>query len=216
MIASFTLVASCNSDSSTSPTVAGSIVIQNGDAQTTVVGTGVKNPLVVHVQAQNGNSLAGAVVKWSTTSTLGTLADSVSTTDASGNASMTFAAGVTAGTLNINAQVGTLTAVKFTQTLAPDSATAFIKFAGDGAASIAAGSLALATKVSDKFGNAVSGQTVTWTLGPEGGAISDTLSTTDASGIARTTFTLGATPGQYTVRAKAGTFSILTFTVTGI
>lgn len=221
VVASFSLVslaflAACNSDSTTSPSVPGSITLQSGDAQSTVVGTGVINPLVVHVTAQNGSPLAGAVVKWNVGSTLATLSDSVSTTDASGNAQMTFAAGVKSGTLDITATVGSLTAVKFTQTLLPDVPTALTKFGGDGAAAIASGALPLAAKVSDKYGNAVAGQTVTWAIGSAGGALSATSSTTDADGIARTTLTLGATPGQYTVTATSGAFPVITFTVTAI
>jgi hypothetical protein len=215
-LVSIALFGACKSDSTTSPSIPGSITLQSGDAQSTVVGTGVINPLVVHVTAQNGSALAGAVVHWAVGSTLATLADSVSTTDASGDAKMTFAAGVKSGTLNITATVGSLTEVKFTQKLLPDVPTALTKFGGDGAASIVSGALPLAAKVSDKYGNAVAGQTVTWTIGSAGGALSATSSTTDADGIARTTLTLGATPGQYTVTATYGTFPIITFTVTAI
>ena len=210
------MLAACGKDPPSSPNTAGTITIESGDAQNTVVGTGVTNPLVVHVAAQNGSALAGTVVKWNATTTLGTLADSVSTTDASGNAKMTFAAGVKAGTLNITAGTGTLASVSFTQKLVADVPAALTKFGGDGAAAIASASLPIAAKVGDKYGNAVVGETVTWTIGAQGGTLSAGTSTTDADGIARTTLTLGAARGNYTVTAKAGNFPIVTFTVTAI
>ncbi len=57
-------------------------------------------------------------------------------------------------------------------------------------------------QVKDQYGAAMAGISVTFSASGDG-SLSETSATTDANGQARTTLTLGSTPGTYTVTAKA-------------
>jgi len=72
----------------------------------------------------------------------------------------------------------------------------------------------LSVKVVDQNGNAISGATVTWTVGTGGGTLGGTTSTTDANGIATMTWKLPNAAGSYTVRASIANGESLTFTAT--
>src|ERR1035437_2696830 len=70
-------------------------------------------------------------------------------------------------------------------------------------ASITSALTALSVRVTDQFGNPIVGDSVTWTdslMG--GGKVSATRTGTDATGIARTTWTLGARAGTQFLRAR--------------
>ncbi|MGI8497783.1 MAG: CHRD domain-containing protein [Gemmatimonadaceae bacterium] len=71
----------------------------------------------------------------------------------------------------------------------------------------------LAVKVTDSGGTPVSGITVTWAVTAGGGTVTPTTSVTNASGIARTAWTLGQTPGANTVTATVSGITPATFTV---
>src|SRR5207249_8102859 len=71
----------------------------------------------------------------------------------------------------------------------------------------------LAVRVADLFNNPVAGITVTWTPASGSGSVNPTTSTSNASGIAATTWTLGPQAGTQTVQAT-GAGSPVTFTAT--
>lgn len=209
------LAVACNDPASSS--AAGSIRQVSGDSQTVVAGAQLAAPMVVRVLAENGDPLSGAVVSWALgTASTGTLAASTSTTDASGETSMSFTAGTIAGKAEIAVSVQSLLAVVFTHTITAAPASLLAKFAGDGAAGVAGSGVQVVVKTTDSYGNAVAGVAVNWAVGSTGGTLSETSSTSDASGLARVTLTLGATPGVYTVTATSGSFAPVTFSVTAI
>src|SRR5207253_10940971 len=73
-------------------------------------------------------------------------------------------------------------------------------------------------KVTDQYGNAVSGTGVTFALGSGGGSLTGGTATTNASGIATvSSWTLGTATGVNTLTASSGslTGSPVTFTATG-
>lgn len=206
----------CGSDPS-SPTIAGKITRVSGDSQSVAAGAVMPNPMVVEVLAQNGKPLAGQTVTWSlATGASGTLPSSTSITDATGRASLGFTAGTVAGKAEITAIVGSVQGTIFTQQVVAGPAALLAKFAGDGAAGLAGAGVQVVVKVTDKYGNAVSGVTVSWAAGSNGGTLSDASNTSDVAGLARVTLTLGTTPGVYTVRATSGTLPASTFSVTAI
>ena len=53
----------------------------------------------------------------------------------------------------------------------------------------------------------IAGTSVSWTIGTGGGSLSDTSSTTDADGLAQTTYTPGTSPLTATVSAAVGSIS---------
>jgi hypothetical protein len=69
--------------------------------------------------------------------------------------------------------------------------------------------------VSASSGQPVPDVTVTWTVTSGGGSVSPSTSLTDASGRARTQWTLGTTPGQNLLNAQVTGISPTSFTATG-
>ena len=63
--------------------------------------------------------------------------------------------------------------------------------------------LPIVVKVSDSLGNGVSGRTVTFAVGTGGGSVGTASATTDATGSASTTWTLGSTAGAQTLTVTA-------------
>src|SRR5207253_10634031 len=59
----------------------------------------------------------------------------------------------------------------------------------------------LSVRVADQFNNPVAGVTVTWTPATGDGSVNPTTSTSNGSGIAATTWTLGTAAGTQTVQA---------------
>src|SRR5439155_22836841 len=73
----------------------------------------------------------------------------------------------------------------------------------------------LSVRVADQFNNPVAGVTVTWTPATDGGSVNPTTSTSNGSGIAATTWTLGTAAGTQTVQAT-GAGSPVPFSATVI
>src|SRR2546426_11971856 len=74
---------------------------------------------------------------------------------------------------------------------------------GDGQTGIVGTTLPtqLSVRVADQFNNPVAGVTVTWTPATGSGSVNPTTSTSNGSGIAATTWTLGTVAGTQTVQA---------------
>ena len=75
----------------------------------------------------------------------------------------------------------------------------------------------LAVRVVDRSGNGVPGQSVEFRVLEGNGSVNPALVETDASGIARTEWLLGSTPGNNTVEARAvsANMGVVTFRATG-
>src|SRR5207248_1128337 len=75
----------------------------------------------------------------------------------------------------------------------------------------------LTVRVSDAFGNPVSGVAVAWSKTSGGGALGSATSTTSSDGVASNSYTLGTTPGAEGVSATtAGVTGAATFSFTAI
>ena len=105
-------LAACNS--AEGPPVPGGLSSVSGNSQFAVVGSPAANPLVVLVTDQNGSPLANTPVSWTVTGGGGTVADTASTSDASGLAMMTYTAGPRAGAATVVATVGQFWTTSFT------------------------------------------------------------------------------------------------------
>lgn len=75
--------------------------------------------------------------------------------------------------------------------------------------------LTAAVKVTDSGGAGMSGVAVHWSVAAGGGSVSADSSTTNGSGVASVSWTLGTTAGQNQLSARAGSLSALTLTTTG-
>ncbi len=211
------VLAACGSDDPASPTTPQRLEKVSGDSQSVVVAATIAQPMVVRLLAENGSPLVGSTVTWALASaTSGALAGVSSTTDADGRASMAFTAGTIAGTATITATVGVLAPIAFTQKIVAGPPASLARAIGDGVAALAGAGVQLAARVVDANGNPVSGVTVSYAVGTAGGTLSAATVESDATGLARVTLTLGATPGEYTVTATSGTLPATTFRVTAI
>jgi adhesin/invasin len=98
----------------------------------------------------------------------------------------------------------------------PSAADSLSIVAGD--AQTAAAGTAVATapsvRVTDAHGNAVQGAVVKWTVLAGGGSVSADSSTSDASGAASVTWTLGSTAGLDSLRASVAGVDSVTFSAT--
>jgi hypothetical protein len=97
------VLAACNTPAG--PPSASGISAVSGNEQYAAAGAPVANPLVVLVVDGSGDPFPNTPVHWSVTGGGGTLADSVSTSDASGHASMLYTAGQTIGVATVSAAV---------------------------------------------------------------------------------------------------------------
>jgi hypothetical protein len=188
----------------------------SGDSQTVVAGTPAV-PLVVEVVGSNGQPLGNVSVTFSVDSGGGTLSQATTVTDPAGLARSTYTAGTKVGTATILAYVSDFPIhfTRFTVKQKADVPSVLLAFGGNGAATLVEKSLILVAKAADRNGNGISGVRVTWASGP-GGTIAASSDTTDASGLARATFTVGTAPGKYSATATATSLGTATFTVDAI
>ena len=103
----------CNS-STEGPPVPGGVTAISGNNQFALVNSPASNPLVVLVIDQNGSPLPSTPVIWKVTSGGGSVADTTSTSDASGYATMTYTAGSRIGAGTVVATVAQLWTTSFT------------------------------------------------------------------------------------------------------
>lgn len=203
---------------SSSPT---SLTAVSGLAQSATVGTQVASPLSVKVSDSNGVGVAGVTVTFAVTAGGGTLSASSVVTDGNGIASTVLTLGAAPGTNTVTAASGTLAGspLTFNVTGTAATATTLVLVSGSGQSGIAGQPLGapFVVKIADSAGNGVAGVQVTFAVTAGGGALSAASASTNASGTASTTLTLGAAPGPNSVTASSGVVpgSPVTFTATG-
>jgi hypothetical protein len=181
-----------------------------------VVGTQGTLPLSVVVKNAAGEPLDTTVVTFAITSGNGSVANPSVRTNATGQASTTWTLGGSVGLQTATATVGSLAQVTFRALATAAAAANLTKAAGDAqsAAINALVAIAPSVKVTDRFGNPVSGQQVTFAVGTGGGFVNGGAVTSDANGNATvTSWRLGAAIGANTLVATLGSLSV-TFTAT--
>jgi hypothetical protein len=220
------LSACSGGDGGTTPTVGPptAIVSVSGEGQTAIAGADLASPIIVKVTSSTGAVVPNAVVTFSVTSGGGAVASATATTDASGLAQTRWTLGTTTGIgQTVDARVTTTAvpapgAVTFHATATAGPATSLSKAAPSGDAQTGAVGAALPTpiavKITDRFGNGVPGVAVAWSVTSGGGTVASTSSTTDDSGTARVTWTLGTVLGPNTASAASGAFPALAFAAT--
>jgi plastocyanin len=199
------------------PLVVAKAPAPNGDGQTGVVGAPLAEQLRV-VLTRAGEPEAGVQVSWTAS---GTGSISGGTSDASGIATAVWTLPEQAGNATATATVAGATGspVNFTAT-ANAAAAASLELAGGNNQTgdvDAALPTALQVRAEDQFGNPVAGVTVEWAVTAGGGSVNPASSSTAATGIASSAFTLGPDAGANTATASATglTGSPVTFTATG-
>lgn len=194
---------------SANPDVAETVTIVGGDMQPGAAGAPLPMPLRVQVTDQFGNGVEMASVVWAATAGGGMIEPSNTPTDAMGFAEATAtvgqrpglnlfrarAEGVSGGTVNFMIEAG------------PGPSSILDKVSGDEQAGIPGQRISapFVVRVTDRFGNPVEGETVSFSLVTGMGSELDTESAvTDPMGEASAQATLGLTPGEYLFAAQSG------------
>lgn len=167
-----------------------------GDAQTATVNTAVATRPAVQVTDQFGNPVESVTVTFAVATGGGGVTSAAPKTDATGHAAVgSWTLGTGAGANSLNASVAALPVQTFTATGNADVADSLKLSAGNGQTDTVKATLATpyTVRVSDQYGNAVSGTTVTW--GVSGGGSITPSSITNASGIASATRVFGTAAG---------------------
>jgi len=183
--------------------------------ETNVTGTvGTAAPVVPAVRArdQNGKPVRGVEVAFVTDGAITTRA---ARTDADGVASVgAWTLSTLAGTNTVTARASGSPDVVFTATARAGPVARLAHVSGDDQSAIAGATLPqpLSVKVSDSYGNAVSGATVEFAVVSGGGSIGSDPAVSDAEGVATSgPWTVGASSSAQEVKARAAGVE-LTFT----
>lgn len=204
------LVVACGGDGENggAPSVPTLVIMKassgSGDGQSGSVGTPLAESLRV-VVTLDGTRQSGTTVSWSASGTGATVSPASSATDGSGLAATAWTLGQTTGSQVSQAAVPDASGspVTFTATAVP-GAPAQIS-AASGAGQIGELNTALAeplrVRVTDEFGNGVSGVTVNWAVASGDASVSAPSSTTSGEGLATVGVSLGETSGAITVNA---------------
>lgn len=191
------------------PDVPFTVTKTGGDAQTGVVAEALTQPLTIRVADRYGNAVPNVGVTWA--SSAGTIVPGGNATDASGHAGATWTLGQASGTQTSTATVTGMVPAEFTAVARAGPVTSLSVVAGGGQSATAGSALPslVETHATDRFGNSVSGVTVTFSAS-DGGSFSPASATTDAGGRAASRWTLGATTGTQTATITSGGASATT------
>jgi len=193
------------------------MTLVSGGGQTGKVGAALSQPAVVRVIAADGLGVAGVTVNFAAP-TGGSVGASSVTTDAQGQASTTMTLGGALGPQSF-AAVAVGFSVSIPATATAGDAGSIVAVSGSGQQDTVRRALGapFVVRVTDSFGNALSGVTVSWTRTAGTGTLASATSSTNANGQASMTYTLGATPGQETISASVtGVATPATFTATAV
>ena len=201
-----------------------SISVVSGSGQSKTVAGAFASPLVAIVRDAASQPVPGATVTFAApgSGASATLGASTATTSASGQASVSATANLVAGTYSVSASVsGVATAASFTLTNTAGTPASIAASAGTPQSTTvgSAFATALLVTVTDSFGSAVPGATVTFAAPGAGAsaALSATTATTNASGQASITATANMVAGAYAVTASVtGVSSPASFSLTNV
>ena len=191
----------------------------SGDNQVGPAGQALPTPLAAIVKDASSNPVAGQTVTWAAASGGGSVNPASGTTAASGIATtvLTLGPGASSQTATATHTSATGSPLTFTAVAQIQGATQMALNAGSGQQDTIGAALATpySVVVRDQNNTAVPGVVVSWSASG-GGSVSAATSTTNASGIASVTRTLGTTVGTHTAQAAVTglTGSPVSFTAT--
>jgi hypothetical protein len=192
----------------------------SGDSQLDTVAQVLTQPLVVQVTGSDGNAWGGVVVGFAVAGGGGGLAAAADTTDTEGRASTMLTLGTLVGENTVTASAAGLSGspVTFRATAVADVPAALVRVSADSQNGFTDHQLlpAPTVRVTDRFGNAVSGIPVAWAVVAGGGTVSAPATSTGANGTASVSWTLGAAPGPNELDVIVAGISSVRLSATGI
>jgi hypothetical protein len=191
-----------------------SITLISGSKQTGTVGTTLPNPLVVKAKDAFGNVVPNAPISF-TDNVGGTFSPNPATTATTGQASTMYTLPTVAKSLTVVASNGSVS-LKITENSVAGAPALFTIVQGNNQFAHPNNKLAkaLIVKITDQYGNGISGLTVTFTDNGAGGSFTNTTPVTTANGQATTNYTTGSIKQTVTITATYGTLTPLNFTET--
>jgi large repetitive protein len=198
------------------------IAVFDGDGQSGAAGAPLGQPLIVMVTDRRGLPVPSQEVAFTVSTGDGEVQPAAVETDTAGKASTVWTLGPGAGSQQVVAHVGTSTSLvtTFTATAVAGEGSTLELDSGDGQTGSVGSALpdSLVVKVTDGFGNPVSGVAVQWSVLSGGGSISPETSTSGDDGRAGAERVLGPGAGTQSAQASASGFggSPVTFTHTAI
>ncbi|HEX6370063.1 MAG TPA: Ig-like domain-containing protein [Longimicrobium sp.] len=189
----FAALLSCDSPTGSGPKPA-QVLAASGTPQTAATEDPLPNYLVVQVTDRTGQAVPGVAVAWTVDEGGGTLSAATSTTDDAGMARVQWTLGAGIGTFTARATVQGLGPATFTATAVWPQPAQVQVVGGNGQNGGPARLLAdsLAVKVVSAKGRPVPQATVAWSVSGGGGTLSAATAVTNAAGVAKVAWTLGA------------------------
>jgi|HubBroStandDraft_6_1064221.scaffolds.fasta_scaffold02669_5 hypothetical protein len=200
------------------PTAAVKMIRTAGSGQTVSLGAALPKSLVAKVEDQYGNGVPGVSVTFSDGGKGGTLSANPVTTDSNGQATVNYTASATkAGKVTVTAAAAGLPTLNIFVVVTPGPASIVSASSGNNQTASPSTALAkaLVAKVTDQFGNVITGASVSFSDGGAGGSFSANPIATTTAGTATVKYTTPAAAGTVTISATvAGISSPASFTVT--
>ncbi len=185
----------------------------SGNGQAAFINTAFASPLLVNA-TNNGVADPGITINWVLASGSAVLSAGSSITDSAGDATITVTAGAVVGPVSITATRADEPTAIVTFALNNDpTPNSLLSIVSGNSQSGVIGSTAnspIVVALRDGFGNAITGQTISWTVISGPATLSAATSNTDAGGQASNAFTFGTASGASVIRATAfgGTLSV--------
>jgi len=197
---------------------ASTLVKVGGDGQSAEVTTALADSLAVRAEDAYGNPVAGVPITWTVAAGGGALSAGATTTDAAGETRVLWTLGTTSGPGEVTVQAVGVASATFASTATAGAAVTLTRMSGDGQSGAPLTVLpdSLVVRVGDAHGNPVPGVAVSWALTGGGGMLSPGSVVTDASGLARTAWTMGSTVGPVAATATVAGLSSVGFTATNV
>ena len=203
-------------ETSTTAVAVTQLQLVSGGKQSGTVGTTLPQPIVIKAKDSSGGIVVGASISFSD-GVGGTFSPNPALTGSNGEASTSYTLPTKAQSLVVTASDGSVkTTVSEASVAAAASAIAIVSGNNQSANPNTLLLNMLIVSVTDKYGNAVSGYTVTFTDNGAGGTFSTTTPITNSFGQASVSYTTGSTAGTVTITAGSTQTGSVNFTETVI
>jgi Fe-S cluster assembly iron-binding protein IscA len=191
------------------------ITVVSGGKQVGTVGTTLPLPITVKAKNSSGVIVVGAPITFADSGLNGTFSPNPAITGSNGQASTTFTLPTSAKTMTVTATDSPAT-VNITEQSVAGPATALTIVQGNNQSAHPNTIFAkkLIVLLADKYGNGISGVTVTFTDNSAGGTFSTTMPVTTSNGQASVSYTAGPNTGTVTINASTSTLGPAIFTET--